>query len=96
VNSKIYAENNYFDFDYDVNPGEIIKDWKGTSIYESGSFVNGKSSANEVDLVDAFNQSHTVQLNENVGWEPSLFTRINPTQAVPALVKAKAGTGKLK
>lgn len=96
VNSKIYAENNYFNFDFDVNPGEIIKDWKGTSIYESGSFVNGKSSANEVDLVEAFNQTHTVQLNENVGWEPSLFTRIDPTQAVPALVKAKAGTGKLK
>jgi pectate lyase len=96
VNSKIYAENNYFNFDYDVEPGEIIKDWKGTSIHESGSFVNGKSSANEVDLVDAFNQSHTVQLNENVGWEPSLFIRIDPTQAVPALVKAKAGTGKLK
>ncbi|WP_223588055.1 pectate lyase family protein [Neobacillus bataviensis] len=96
VNSKIYAENNYFNFDFDVDPGEIIKDWKGTTIYESGSFVNGKSSANEVDLVDAFNQTHTVQLNENVGWEPSLFTRIDPTQAVPALVKAKAGTGKLK
>lgn len=96
VNSKIYAENNYFNFDYDIAPGEIIKDWKGTSIYESGSFVNGKSFANEVDLVDAFNQSHSVQLNENVGWEPSLFTKIHPTQAVPALVKAKAGTGKLE
>lgn len=96
VNSKIYAENNYFNFDYDVDPGEIIQDWKGTSIYESGSFVNGKSSANEVDLVEAFNQTHTVQLNENVGWEPTLFTKIDPTQAVPALVKAKAGTGKLK
>lgn len=96
VNSKIYAENNYFNFGYDVDLGEIIQDWKGTSIYESGSFVNGKSAANEVDLVEAFNQSHTVQLDENVGWEPSLFTKIDPTQAVPALVKAKAGTGKLK
>lgn len=96
VNSKIYAENNYFNFDYEVDPGEIIKDWKGTTIYESGSFVNGKSSANEVDLVEAFNNTHTVQLDENVGWVPTLFTNIQPTQAVPALVKAKAGTGKLK
>jgi pectate lyase len=94
--SKIYAENNYFDFDYDIHPGDIIKDWKGTSIYESGSFVNGKSSSNEVDLVEAFNQTHDYQLNEHVGWVPTLFTTIHPTQAIPALVKAKAGTGKLK
>lgn len=95
VESKIYAENNYFDFDYDIDPGEIIQDWKGTTIYESGSYVNGKSSAQQVDLVGAFNQSNTIQLDENVGWKPSLFTKIHPTQAVPALVKAKAGSGQL-
>lgn len=94
--SKIYAENNYFSFDFDVDPSKIIKDWKGTSIHESGSFVNGKSSASEVDLVAAFNAAYTVQLDENVGWKPSLFTKIHPTQAVPALVEAKAGSGKLK
>jgi pectate lyase len=94
VESKIYAENNYFAGN--IDPGKIIKDWKGTSIYESGSFVEGKSSANQVDLVQAFNHSHTVQLNENVGWKPSLFTNIHPTQSVPALVKAKAGSGKLE
>jgi pectate lyase len=93
IESKIYAENNYFHFDYDIDPGQIIKDWKGTSIYEDGSYVGGKSSAQQVDLVEAFNKSHDLQLSENVGWKPSLFTNIHPAQAVPALVKAKAGAG---
>ncbi|WP_042462389.1 pectate lyase family protein [Neobacillus dielmonensis] len=95
VKSKIYAENNYFDFDTDVDPGKIIKDWKGTSIYEDGSFVNGKSSGSQVDLVAAHNKISDIQLDENVGWQPTLFTKVYPTQSVPALVKAKAGTGKI-
>ncbi|TCN21466.1 pectate lyase family protein [Mesobacillus foraminis] len=93
IESKIYAENNFFQFDYDIDPGKIIKDWKGTTIYEDGSYVGGKSSARQVDLVDAFNHSHDLQLSENVGWKPSLVTNIHPTQAVPAIVKAKAGAG---
>jgi len=95
VKSKIYAENNYFNFDEDIDPGKIIKDWKGTSIYEEGSFVNGKSSGSEVDLVAAHNISSSIKLDENVGWKPTLYTKIQPTQSVPALVKAKAGTGKI-
>lgn len=96
IESKIYAENNYFQFEFDLEPGKIIKDWKGTAIYEEGSYVSGKSSAQQIDLVKAFNSSHVLQLSEEVGWKPSLFTNIHPTQAVPALVKAKAGTGNVK
>jgi len=95
VESKIYAENNFFNFDYDVDPASIIHYWKGTSIYEEGTFINGTSKTNRVDLVKAHNQGNEVQLNENVGWKPSLYTKVHPTQAVPALVKAKAGVGKV-
>jgi pectate lyase len=40
---------------------------ESTSIYESESFVYGKSSAIKVDLVYSFNQTHIIQLDENVG-----------------------------
>ncbi|MEK9197413.1 polysaccharide lyase family 1 protein [Ureibacillus sp. 179-F W5.1 NHS] len=93
--SKIYAENNYFNFDYNVDPSHIIRYWKGTSIYEDGSFVNGKGKGSKVDLVKAHNEGNDVQLDENVGWKPSLYTKIHPTQAIPAIVKAKAGVGKI-
>jgi pectate lyase len=94
--SKIYAENNYFSFDWDVDPSTIIQKWGGESIYENGSYVNGPSSHNEVDLVAAYNASHEGKLNEDVGWKPTLYDHISPTQSVPGLVKAKAGVGHLK
>ncbi|KIL52125.1 pectate lyase family protein [Jeotgalibacillus soli] len=95
IESKIYAENNYFKFDWNVAPSTILKDWKGTSIYESGSIVKGTGKHQFVDLVAEFNRVNAVQFNENVGWKPTLYEKIHPTQAVPALVKAKAGAGKL-
>ncbi|MEW9668306.1 polysaccharide lyase family 1 protein [Ammoniphilus sp. 3BR4] len=95
--SKIYAENNYFDFDWDVDPSTILKEWKGTSIYEDGSFVNGSSTHHQVDLVAAYNEANPSKpFDENVGWVPEIHDRIDPTQSVPALVKTKAGAGKLK
>jgi pectate lyase len=93
--SKIYAENNYFSFDWDVDLSKIIKDWKGTTIFETGSMVNGSSKHHEVDLIAEFNKKNEVQLNENVGWAPELYERIDPTQSVPAKVKAHAGAGNL-
>lgn len=95
VESKIYAENNYFKFDYEVDPAAIIKNWKGSSIYESGSYVNGKSKHHKVDLLDVHNKSNVVKLNENVNWKPFLFNKIHPTQSVPAHVKSMAGAGQL-
>ncbi|MFC4545537.1 polysaccharide lyase family 1 protein [Paenactinomyces guangxiensis] len=99
VESKIYAENNYFDFDYNVDPSKILKNWKGTSIYEDGSMISGRSKHHRVDLVAAYNRATTdpaQRFNENVGWVPRLYNRIDPTQSVPALVQAQAGAGKLK
>ncbi|RBW69723.1 pectate lyase family protein [Bacillus taeanensis] len=93
--SKIYVENNYFNFDWDVELSKIIKDWKGTTIFETGSMVNGSSKHHKVDLIAEFNKKNTVQLNENVDWTPKLYERIDPTQSVPAKVKAHAGAGNL-
>ncbi len=34
-------------------------------------------------------------LSGDVGWEPSFVGKVHPTQAVPSLVRAKAGAGRL-
>jgi pectate lyase len=46
--------------------------------------------------VDAYNADpvNTTKVSKDVGWKPSLHGKIDPTQSVPALVKAKAGAGK--
>lgn len=94
VESAIYAENNYFDVaDTDVLP-RVIADWGGTDIFETGSLVNGRSVHHRVDLLAAYNAAHDPDLGSDVGWQPTLFDKIHPTQAVPALVSAHAGAGK--
>jgi pectate lyase len=95
VESKIYAQNNYFQFDWNADVSKIIKNWNGTSIYEEGSIVNRKGKSNKVDLVKEYNKSNSEKLDENVGWKPNLYKKIDPTKSVPAKVKAKAGAGKL-
>lgn len=93
--SKIYAQNNYFSFDYNVPLGNIIKDWKGTSIYEEGSYVKSPAGERQVDLLQETNKENSTVLDESVGWKPSLYKKIHPTQSVPGTVKAQAGAGKL-
>ena len=92
--SKIYSENNYFKFDTMINPAKIIKDWKGTSIYENGSIVQRKHLIQKVDLVKAFNKVHSVQLDEEVNWKPLYHTKIHPGLSVPIQVQLKAGSGR--
>ncbi|WP_156040211.1 hypothetical protein [Alicyclobacillus macrosporangiidus] len=49
-----------------------------------------------VDLLALYNQKYPSQpLGSDVGWTPTLYTHIDPTVAVPALVWAQAGAGKL-
>ena len=92
--SNIYAENNYFKFDSMIDPSKIIKDWKGTTIYENGSVVQRKLWIQKVDLVEAFNASNSIQLTENVNWQPTLYRNIQPTLLIPTVVKLHAGAGK--
>jgi pectate lyase len=97
ISSKTYAENNYFVFDYEADISRIINDYKGTSIYEEGTYVRMPGGLQKnVDLVAAFNAANTVQLNEQVGWEPTLHGHIDHPNNVPALVKSRAGSGKLR
>lgn len=91
VESAIYAENNYFKMAWGVTPDQIIGRFNGTAIFASGTLVNGKTPGHFVDVVGAWNAVNDPDLSPVVGWAPTLFDHIHPTQAVPALVQAKAG-----
>lgn len=95
VESEIYAERNYFSLGEGIEPADVIIDWGGTMIEESGTLVDGRSRLNRVDLVEAYNAEHDPDLSPTVTWEPELHGRIHPTPAVPAQVTAKAGSGRI-
>ncbi|MBB6545379.1 pectate lyase family protein [Nonomuraea rubra] len=88
VNSAIYAQNNTFS---GTSPDRIIHGWGGTAIHEEGTLVNGRP----VDVLAAYNAVKDPDLGSDVGWTPALHGRVDPARAVPALVKARAGAGRI-
>jgi pectate lyase len=96
VESQIYAENNYFELGEGVEAADVIRDWGGTMIHETGTLVNGRSRHHAVSLFAAYNAEHDPDLRGSVNWKPTLYERIGPTQSVCPQVKSHAGAGNLR
>jgi pectate lyase len=90
VQSKIYAENNFFRAD-GITPDRFIRRFGGTAIHASGTFIDGQSAADQLDVLAAYNAVNDPDLAGDVGWTPTLYTIIHPAQAVPGLVGPNAG-----
>lgn len=88
--SQIYAQNNYFETS-GVTPDRFIRRFNGTAAHVEGTFVNGRSVHNRVDVLAAYNALNDPDLSGDVGWTPTLYNNIDPTQAVPGLVLHQAG-----
>jgi len=98
VESQGYMENNYFDLrGSGVDPAEIIHDWGGTAISEKGTWVRtGPGIGRPTSLLDAYNAVNSPPLGDDAGWQPQLrHGPVLPAVAVPAVVGALAGAGKL-
>jgi pectate lyase len=91
VESGIYAENNFFRTDNAITPDLLIERFNGTAIHESGTLLNGASDAHFVDLLAAYNDANDPDLGNDPGWVPTLFTPIDETRDVQALVLSGAG-----
>ena len=94
IQSRTFAQDNFFAA-AGVDPARFITVFKGTAIHAEGTLVGGSSSRDRVDVVAAYNAVHEPDLGTDVGWTPVLFRRIDPAQAVPALVGVFAGAGRL-
>ena len=91
IQSQVYAENNFFRTTEAVTPSEFIARFNGTAIFATGTLVNSKDKASGVDVVAAYNAVNTPDLTPTVGWTPTLFVEVHPTQAVEGLVSGFAG-----
>lgn len=95
IESATYAENNFFWVNPSTNitPDQFITVLNGTAIYESGTLLNSPShhGKHAVDVVSEYNAVNDPDLTEDVGWVPTLFTGMDDTRRVPALVRSKAG-----
>ena len=91
VQSQIFAQNNFFQTVGDDTTDEFLENLGGTMIHAEGTLVNGKTPAHLVDVVAAHNAVNDPDLSPTVGWTPTLYIEIHPTQAVPGLVSGNAG-----
>ncbi len=82
---------------WNVSVPNIIRRWKGNNIYEEGNVVSYPASEPfHVNILKAHNEVNVNdKLISSVEWEPTMFTRIDPTMIVPAIVLNQAGAGKL-
>ncbi len=91
IESKIYAENNYFQSDQKLTPDQLIRVYKGTAIHESDTRINGTHGGGFTDVRAAYNAVNDPDLSGDVGWTPTLFTEIQETQLVVPAVESAAG-----
>ncbi|MEJ8646269.1 polysaccharide lyase family 1 protein [Streptomyces sp. MS1.HAVA.3] len=92
IESQLVAEKNAFTLAAGVQAGQILKKWKDAPVTTAGNLVNGA----QVDLLAIHNAQFPGEiLRADAGWKPSLRTRVDVPQAVPALVGHRAGAGRL-
>ncbi|MFI6108620.1 polysaccharide lyase family 1 protein [Streptomyces sp. NPDC051310] len=91
--SRLYAEKNAFTLPAGVGAGRILKKWKDAPVTAVGNRVNGRP----VDLIAVHNAEVPEEtLRPGAGWTPVLRTRVDDPRAVPGLVAARAGAGRLR
>jgi pectate lyase len=91
--SALVAEYNALTLPRGTDPASVIHRWTpGTSMTETGNAVDGRV----VDLLAAYNEANPGQtLGDDAGWTPELRRRVDHPRALPRLVDAHAGAGRL-
>ncbi|MFD5746922.1 polysaccharide lyase family 1 protein [Streptomyces sp. NPDC127033] len=93
IESQLVAEKNAFTLGAGVRPATILKKWKDAPVTTADNYVNGRP----VDLLAVHNAEIPEEtLRPDAGWTPTLRTAVDPPRAVPRVVDAGAGAGKLR
>ncbi len=91
--SAIRAENNVFHVPGHIEAADLVKSWNGTALHTSGNLFNGYP----VDLLtiyNAYNSGSERDLTAEVGWTPTLHTKIDSAEAADREVARGAGAGR--
>ncbi|MGW0498174.1 pectate lyase family protein [Streptomyces sp. NPDC003007] len=91
--SALYAENNAFTTPGHVEAADLVKSWNGSALHQSGTLFNGYP----VDLLaihNAYNSGSERDLTADVGWTPTLHTKIDSARTADRVVARGAGAGR--
>lgn len=92
--SGIFAENNAFHTPGHIEVADLVKSWNGSALHQTGTLFNGYP----VDLLaihNAYNSGSERDLTADVGWTPTLHTKIDSAAAADRQVARGAGAGRI-
>ncbi|QWB26428.1 MULTISPECIES: polysaccharide lyase family 1 protein [Streptomyces] len=90
--SRLVAEHNAFTLAQGISTGKILKKWNEAPVTAGSNYVNGKA----VDLIAVHNAEIPGEtLQSGAGWTPTLRAGVDPAKAVPGIVDAGAGAGRV-
>lgn len=96
IQSAVYMENNYFRLQDGITLDHVLKDWKGTTLTELGTWARSEGSLlpRRVSVLDAYNATHDPDFGSDAGWAPTLRAHDPlPALVVPLLTSLLAGAG---
>ncbi|MEV6179322.1 polysaccharide lyase family 1 protein [Streptomyces sp. NPDC052015] len=90
--SQLVAQHNAFTLPKGISAAKVLKKWSEAPLTADGNRVNGRA----VDLIAVHNAEIPAEtLQSGAGWTPTLRTKVDPAKAVPGIVGARAGAGKI-
>ncbi len=91
--SAIYAENNAFTAPGHVEAADLVKSWNGTALHQTGTLFNG-FPVDLLTIYNAYNSGSERDLTADVGWTPTLHTKIDSADTADREVARGAGAGR--
>ncbi|MDQ0759760.1 pectate lyase family protein [Streptomyces canus] len=94
TDSAVHAENNAFHTPGHIEAADLVKSWNGSALHQTGTLFNGYP----VDLLaiyNAYNSGSERDLTADVGWTPTLHTKIDSAEAADRQVARGAGAGRI-
>jgi pectate lyase len=95
IQSAVYMENNYIRLRDGITLDRILKDWKGTTLTEIGTWARSDDAFPQpVSVLAAYNAVNDPDFGSDAGWTPVLRAHDPlPAPAVPFLTSLLAGAG---
>ncbi|MCW8380335.1 pectate lyase family protein [Streptomyces justiciae] len=92
--SGVYAQNNAFTTLGRIEVADLVKSWNGTALHDEGTLFNG-FPVDLLPIYNAYNSGSERDLTADVGWTPTLHTKIDSAETADREVARGAGAGRI-
>ncbi|WP_328870488.1 pectate lyase [Streptomyces sp. NBC_00287] len=92
--SALYVQNNAFTTPGHIEVADLVKSWNGSALHDEGTLFNG-FPVDLLPIYNAYNSGSERDLTADVGWTPTLHTKIDSAEVADRAVARGAGAGRI-